>query len=143
MRRALPFVAGLALSACAMQPDSYVGTVGGPSEAQTIANGITDFAAAHLSPGKLVLAPIPGDQAQNAVTPALVRSLQAAGFTVEAKPDKDAHALQYVVTPLDTGDLLRITLDQDIMGARFFTNDGGRLIADNPFTVRIADGAGQ
>jgi hypothetical protein len=53
-----------------------------------------------------------------------------------------AHHLRYLVTSLDNGDLVRLTLDDATEGSRFFVrNTAGGLQSGGPFTVTQAEAA--
>lgn len=134
MRTAVPLAFAVALSACA--GGSYVAAISTPREATPVADAIVDFTTAHLSGGSIALDPA---QAPNYVTPALMHGLKAAGFSVVKPGTEGAHRLRYLVTPLDNGDLVRITLDDDAVGARFFARSRWGLQAAGPFTVRVTD----
>lgn len=137
MRTVVALAFAFAVSGCA--EGSYVAAISTPHEANPVANAIVDFTTAHLSGGSVALEPA---QAANYVTPALVHGLKAAGFSVVKPGTEGAHRLRYVVTPLDNGDLVRITLDDDAVGARFFARSRWGLRAAGPFTVRLADAGG-
>ncbi len=132
------------LAACAGSPaSSYVAPLTAAADAQTLAVGISDFLASSLPAASTTLALEPPslDQSGNALTPALADALRRRGFaTVEAGGDvalSGARRLRYWVTPMDNGDLVRLTIDGGaIQGNRFFArNSGGSLQAGGPFTV--------
>ena len=141
IRRALPLLAALAVSACDLvDQHSYVAAVQGTGEARTIADGIALFAAQRLQPGPIALDPTPAAQDGNAVTAALAGALRAAGFTV-APREQAPHRLRYLVTPLDGGELVRVDIDDQVEGARLLVRRRGRLAADGSLTVRAAGAA--
>jgi hypothetical protein len=88
----------------------------------------------------IALDPTPADQASNALTPAFTAALRRRGFAVAddrqaAAPA--AHHLRYWVTPLDNGDVVRLSIDDRTEASRFFVrNTQGGLQAGGPFMVR-------
>lgn len=137
---------GLGLAACALDPNgSYVRFIGRPEDAAVLASGITAFVSAKLpaASSTLVLDATPAEQSSNALTPALAESLRRAGFAVADSAQTAptvAHHLQYVVTPLDTGSLVRLLLDDRMSATRLFVrNTSGELQPGGPFTVTQAD----
>lgn len=137
---------GLGLAACALDPNgSYVGLIERPEDAAVLASGITAFVSAKLpaASSTVVLDATPADQSSNALTPALAESLRRAGFAIadsgQTGPNA-THHLQYVVTPLDTGSLVRLLLDDRTSATRLFVrNTSGELQPGGPFTVTQAD----
>lgn len=132
------------LAACAGNPaGSYVAPLTVPADAQTLAAGIADFMASSLPAASTTLAlePPAPEQSGNALTPALANALRRRGFaTVDANADAvppGARRVRYRVTPMDGGDLVRLTIDGGaIQGNRFFArNPAGTLQAGGPFTV--------
>ena len=132
------------LSACAGSPtSSYVTPLAAAADAQTLAVGISDFMASSLPAASTTLAlePPASDQSGNALTPALADALRRRGFaTLDAGGDavpSGLRRLRYWVTPMDGGDLVRLTIDGGaIQGNRFFArNTAGFLQAGGPFTV--------
>jgi hypothetical protein len=91
----------------------------------------------------VLLDPTPSDQARNALTPSLASALRRHGFAVAEDGQtvpSGAHRLRYLVTPLDNGDLMRLTLDGATEGSRFFVrNSAGGLQSGGPFTVTQAE----
>jgi hypothetical protein len=144
-RFALPFLTAL-LAGCAMGPDSsYVAQLQQPADAEIIADGIADFVAMRLpaASSAVALDPTPSDQAHNSLTPALAVALRRRGFAVaedrQAAP-AGVHHLRYLVTPLDNGDVVRLTLDDAAEGSRFFArNTAGGLQSGGPFMVIQAE----
>jgi hypothetical protein len=136
----------LCLSACALDPNgSYVAQIERPEDAAILASGITTFVAAKLPAAStaIVLDATPADQAGNGLTPALAEALRRAGFAV-ADPTQAmsgiGHHLKYLVTPLDSGSLVRLVLDDRTAASRFFARSpSGELQAGGPFTVTQAD----
>ena len=145
LRFAIPCLAAL-LSGCAFGPNgSYVAPLQQPADANVLASGIAGFVAMRLpaASSTLVLDATPSDQASNSLTPALAAALRRRGFAIaeDGQPvPADAHRLRYLVTPLDNGDLVRLTLDGAVEGSRFFVrNTAGGLQAGGPFTVTQAE----
>lgn len=143
MRRSvLPVLAAVALSACA-EDRSYVGPVRDAGDARVLAGGVAEFVSLRVrTPHSTVtLEPVPSAQADNAVTPEVVAALRRQGFGVAADRSVAAglRSLRYVVTSLDEGELIRMTLDDAVRGARFFArNASGYLQTGGPFTVTEA-----
>lgn len=140
---ALSLAAVFSLAACALGPgNSYVGQIDGPADAQVLAASMIEFVAARL-PGAsstVVLDPTPSDQAGNALTAAFVAALRDRGFAMaddRQAGTPGAHHIRYLVTPLDNGDLVRVSIDNGAEASRFFVrNSAGGLQAGGPFTVR-------
>jgi hypothetical protein len=146
-RLALPCLAAL-LTGCAFGPDgSYVAQLEQPADAQVLANGMAEFLATRLpaASSAVALDPTPSDQADNSLTPALASALRRRGFAVAEDGQNlpvGAHHLRYLVTPLDRGNLVRLTLDGTSEGSRFFVrNSAGGLQSGGPFTVTQAEAA--
>jgi len=132
------------VGACAVGPDSsYVERIDTPGDAKVLASGLADFLAARLpaSSSVIVLDPTPSGQAGNALTPALVTALRARGFAIAN--DRQAgmpgsHRVRYWVTPLDNGDLVRLTVDGTEASRFFARNTAGTLQAAGPYMVRLS-----
>jgi hypothetical protein len=114
--RVLPLIAAVSLAACALDSGtSYVAQVETPADGKALADGMVEFVAARLpaASSTVVLDPTPADQASNALTPAFVAALRDRGFAVADGRQADtagAHHIRYLVTPLDNGDLVRVTI---------------------------------
>ena len=129
-------------------PDnSYVAQLQQPADAEVLADGMAAFVAMRLpaASSTVVLDPTPSDQVRNSLTPALTAALRRRGFAVaedgQAVPAGEHH-LRYLVTSLDNGDLVRLTLDDAIEGSRFFVrNTAGGLQSGGPFIVTQAEPA--
>ncbi len=146
-RVALAAFAAAALAGCAVGPDtSYVAPVEREADAQVLGSGVAAFVALRLPSGSAVaLAPTAWDQPSDAVTPVLAAALRQRGFAV-AEGDQpaaaNAHRVRYLVTSLDNGNLVRVTLDGATEGARFFVrNTAGGLQAGGPYTMTQAETA--
>ncbi len=148
MTRILRFATVLVMTgpvaACALwSGDSYVDRLETPADARVLADDMADIVARQLAPASstLILDPTPSEQAANNLTPAFVAALRDRGFAVAdarqaAAPS--AHRIRYLVTRLDNGDLLRVTIDGGAAEAsRFFVrNSAGALQAGGPLTLR-------
>ena len=150
LRRALSLAAVSSLAACALGPgSSYVSQVDTPADAQVLAADMVVFVAAQLpaASSTVVLDPTPSGQADNALTPAFVAALRDRGFAVageEPASTSGAHHIRYLVTPLDNGDLVRLSIDDGAQASRFFArNSAGGLQAGGPFMVRQMAEAGR
>ena len=136
------------LAACALGPgSSYVAQLQQPADAEVLADGMADFVAMRFpaASSTVVLDPTPSDQAGNALTPAFAAALRRRGFAVaeDGQPvPAGVHHIRYLVTPLDNGDLVRLTIDDSTEGSRFFVrNTAGGLQAGGPFTVTQTEAA--
>jgi hypothetical protein len=144
LRHASVLVMTGSVAACALGwGNSYVDRVETPADARVLAGDVVDFVAGQLpaASSTVILVPTPTDQAANALTPALVAGLRDRGFAVADATlvgAPGAHRIRYLVTRLDNGDLLRVTIDGGAAEAsRFFVrNSAGALQAGGPFTVR-------
>lgn len=141
-RFGLAVLASASLISCAIGPDSsYVGELSA-GDAQILAAGMVEFVSTQLPAGSSTIAldPTPADQAGNALTPAFAAALRRGGFAIDdngqaATPTR--HRLRYWVTPLDNGDLVRLSIDDRTEASRFFVrNSRGGLQAGGPFMVR-------
>lgn len=144
-RCVLPCLAAL-LTGCALGPNgSYVAQLQQPADAQVLANGMAAFVAMRLpaASSTVALDPTPSEQAGNALTPSLASALRRGGFAVAEDRQtvpSGAHRLRYLVTSLDNGDLVRLTLDGVTEGSRFFVrNSAGDLQSGGPFMVMQAE----
>ncbi|MCW3477682.1 hypothetical protein [Limobrevibacterium gyesilva] len=147
-RTALPLLVAASLPACAVGPDtSYVAQLQEPEDAQVLATGMAELVVMQLpaASSTLVLTPTSSDQSGNAFTKAFASALRRRGFAVaeDRQPvTTSAHRIRYLVTPLDNGDLARMTIDDSTEGSRFFVrNTAGGLQAGGPFTVTQAEPA--
>ena len=144
LRLGVSLFVACSLGACALGPgNSYVGPVDTQADAQVLAGDMADFVAGQLpaASSTVVLDPTPSGQVGNDLTPAFVVALRDRGFAVADARQGGApgtHHIRYLVTRLDTGDLVRVTIDGGAAEAsRFFVrNSAGDLQAGGPFTVR-------
>ena len=145
MRKLLPLVVIAAmLSACAYDPDSsYVEPLTAPADATILASAMTKFVSARLPAAQtaLILQATSDGQASNAVTLLLTDDLRKRGFALVVDGTAGAHRVRYLVTPLDQGDLVRLSLDGGSTEAsRFFVrNTAGTLQVGGPFTIRTTE----
>ena len=74
------------------------------------------------------------------LTPAFTAALPRRGFAIAENGQTatpTTHRLRYWVTPLDNGDLVRLSIDDRTEASRFFVrNSRGGLQAGGPFMVR-------
>lgn len=144
LRLAVVALMACALAACAFgSGNSYVAFFGTPKDADVLARDMADFVAGQIpaDSGTVFLEPTPSAQASNPLTPAFVAALRDRGFAVADTADAGgpgAHRIRYLLTPIDDGDLLRVTIDGGSAEAsRFFVrNSAGGLQPGGPFTVR-------
>ena len=127
------------LAGCTSRSTEFASTVPADftaGDAAPIAAAMTDLTTRRVpaSAGALrVLAPT-GD---TVLTPALLTSLRAAGYTVA---DSGTNRLAYQVTGLDRDVLVRMDLN-GARAARLFTRSAQGLAAAGAFTVRETEGA--
>jgi hypothetical protein len=148
--QALVLLAASLLGGCALgSSGSYVANLRAPADAQVLASGMVDFVAAELpaASSTISLDPTPSGQQKNALTPALLRDLRQRGFAIADGNQADQagiHHLRYLVTPLEGGVLVRLSIDDRTQAARFFApNTAGSLQAGGPFMVRRLAEVGQ
>jgi len=105
------------VAACALgSGSSYVDRVVTPADAKVLAGAMAEFVAGRLPAGSsaVILDPTPSEQAANALTPAFVAALRDRGFAVADASQVGAphtHRIRYLVTRLDNGNLLRVTIE--------------------------------
>ncbi len=136
----------LALAGCAVGPDqSFVAKIPAQADAEVLAAGVAEFVGYRIpSGGKVALAPMAFEQATDSVTPILQAEFEHQGLTVVPADEAaaDVHRLRYLVTELDGGALVRVTLDGAATGARYFArNPAGALQPGGPYTVNTAETA--
>lgn len=146
-RIAICFLVGSALAGCTtMRPTmSYVTSEVTVNDAKVLATDAAKHLALPLPPARttIVLDP-PASRQDDVMTPAMVEQLRATGYGVvliEPNRPKDANGvpLRYLVSPLQTGVLMRLQY-QGVEAARFYprSTDGSLLNEAAPFTVRQA-----
>jgi hypothetical protein len=117
------------------------------SNAEVLADGMATFVALRVPVASrtVVLDPTLADQAGNSLTPAVTAALRRRGFALAEDGQTVAagvHHLRYLVTPLDNGDLVRLTLDDVTEGSRYFVrNSAGGLQSGGPFMVTQTEAA--
>jgi hypothetical protein len=134
------------LVACATRPGnfSYVVQPQQSGDAEALADALAEFVAARLpaASSTLTFDPTPRDQVGNTVTTAFTLALRRRGFAVDEGGRAvagGAHRLRYLVTPMDNGTLLRLTIDENTRGSRFFVRDAaGHLRFGGPYTIMLA-----
>lgn len=141
--RLLALLGGVvALGGCTGVSGSYVAALPRPGDADVLGQDAAEFVASRLPPGAttLVLDPASGAGA-DVLQAALATALRRRGFAVQEGPvPADAHRLRTVVTSLDGGELLRLSLDGSTDAARFFARDAaGDLRPGGPFTMQQAE----
>ena len=137
-------MAALGLSACATMStpsSSYVGGSMSNADADVIAAAITSFVQAHVPAASSTVAIDPATVAigggLTSPLPGLVTSdLRKAGYGVAAPgvTVPGTHTVRYLVSPLDGGLLLRVTVDQAQGSQVFGTTAQGMLAAASPIT---------
>ena len=108
-------------------------------EAVIIASSLTHFMAEQLPPASSTLAMAPmADNKTNTLNKTLHQQLRKAGFEVaeSSQAIANAHAIRYLVTPLSTGLLVRLQIDNREVTGWFPKNSNGLLQANSSFTVR-------
>ncbi len=101
---------------------------GEAASTQSTVAAIVRIVASEADGKALVLEPPPNEQANNAITSALVAALAAEGFTLT---ENGAPVLKYQVTPLAAGELLRVAFNGS-WSALFFASPG----VSGPLVVR-------
>lgn len=132
----------LFLTGCATtsMQNSYVSPLPA-NDAISISRAITDFLSTQWPPASSTVLLVPPEKGQdnNVLTPVLTQTLIKTGFAI-GNSNQDvsgAHRLQYWVTPLGQGILVRLTLDNTTQASCFYGRDAtGNLQAGSPFTVR-------
>jgi hypothetical protein len=121
----------LVLAGCvgAWPSGSYVQAIN-QADATALAPIITNYVGATLPAGSnvlLVTAPV-GDP----IASVLVPELDKAGFAQRV----GGHSLSYIAGPLDSGVMLRVSVDNVQGASRYFIRDAsGALVAGGPLTV--------
>lgn len=120
--------------------NSYVSPLS-VNEATSISRATTDFLSSQWPPASSTILLVPPEKGQgnNVLTPVLTQMLIKTGFAFGNSNQRvsGAHRLQYWVTPLGQGILLRLTLDNTMQASCFYERDPiGNLQAGSPFTVR-------
>jgi hypothetical protein len=144
-------VVSAVLTGCAMLPSrstSYVSArITAPADARLVADDAASYLTHPLPPAQTTLVLDPPQRVQgNGMTPTFEAALRSMGYAVTelsrkpsptAKPPKGV-PLRYLVSPLDSGVLLRLQYE-GVEAARFYPRAGnGALTIGAPFTVREA-----
>lgn len=118
---------------------SYVEAVT-PADAPVLAADIARFVSGRLPAASTTVAldEPDGGPTGDSLTPVLRDELRRIGFGVADAGQKapGAHALRYLVTPLDPGVLVRLQVDRTTASRLWLRNSAGRLQTGSPFTVR-------
>ncbi|AWK88612.1 conjugal transfer protein TrbH [Azospirillum thermophilum] len=118
---------------------SYVEAVT-PADAPLLAADIAGFVSDRLPAASTTVAldEPAGELASDSLTPVLRDELRRIGFGVAGADQKapGAHALRYLVTPLNAGVLVRLQFDRTTASRLWLRNSAGTLQAGSPFTVR-------
>ncbi|MBV8401899.1 MAG: hypothetical protein JOZ17_24735, partial [Acetobacteraceae bacterium] len=89
--------------------------------------------------GSIALEATPSSQSSNALTPEFATALRSRDFALAENGQRapaGAHRVRYVVSPLDSGTLVLVTIDGSTEAARFFSrNTSGALQPGGPVTV--------
>ena len=142
----LTFLAVACLAGCTVGPNtSYIAALRQPADAEVLAGGMAVFVSLQLPAAStaIILDPPSYFQSGSVLIPALTLALRHHGFAVaeDAQPLlSNAHHVRYLVTPLDNGDLVRVTIDGSTEGSRLYVrNTAGGLQAGGPFTLTRAE----
>jgi len=144
-------LAASALTGCATLPGSSMSYVSdkitAPSEASVMAYDAAAYLVTVLPPASTTLVLDPPQSTQgNFLTPTLETALRSKGYAVSelnrhlspSAPQPKGVQLRYLVSPLDSGVLLRLQY-QGVEAARFYQRaTDGALTLGAPFTVREA-----
>jgi hypothetical protein len=131
MSKALPLLGMVLMAGCAAPMASYVEPITS-EDTKVISAGIGSFVSDRQTPnaGPIVLESPEGDAL---MAPEIKSALEAAGYKVVGSGGK--HRLRYQVMALDTGVLMRLSLDGGD-AARFYQRQAGTLSPSGPFTFR-------
>lgn len=130
-----------ALAGCAPfgMDRSYVDGPFAPGDSETLAAVMAGFVRSRLpaASSTVALDPLSNEQSANALTPVFAEALRQAGFAVAASSavPAGAHRIRYLVTPFETGTLVRLTVDATDAARHFVRSEAG-LQARGPFMVR-------
>lgn len=130
MRAVTIFAAVSLLSACAPRwPSGSYADLASDQDALAIAPAISDFIANNANGQPVLLAPDAPTQGVLAI--AVMRGLDLAGV----RTDPGGQPASYVVAPLGSGEILRVTAGGKV-GSRFYTRTSdGRLQPGGPMMV--------
>ena len=136
---AMPLIA----AGCATMPApmaSYVSVVDA-TDVPNVVPAIAGYVSQKLpAASSTVLLETPASGGWDPVTPALTTDLRSRGFAIaDAAHPGTAHRISYLVSPLDGGVLIRISIDGADQASEFPARDtAGKLEAGGPYTVREA-----
>src|SRR5690349_13707027 len=121
----LPLLAAACAGPLGAPGPQYVEEFG---DAKALASGSVGLVTAHLRRGTMVHV---GKARPETLAPALANELRHAGFAETER--SGSHAVRYAVFPLPDGVIVRIAIDDEASGARFFArNPNGALQAAGP-----------
>jgi type IV secretion system protein TrbH len=127
--RPVTVLACLLLGACSAWPSgSYVGPIS-DADAAVLAPEIADYLATAL-PAKAIVT-IPPAPVDDPIAPILAADLDRSGI----KQGAGGTLVQYVADPLDSGVILRISIDDREGASRYFVRTNGMIAAAGPLTV--------
>ncbi len=132
---ALPLLAGCTT----MTPMASYVSVTDAGDVTGVVPAIAGFVSDKLPASSRVQVEPPATGGWDPVTPALIADLHSRGFTVaDAQHPGGAHTISYTVSPLDTGVLVRISIDGTNDAGQFLSRTAGKLQPGGPYTVREA-----
>ena len=132
MKKAVAALGLLLMAGCANGiQNSYVEAITS-ADAKVIGSGITAFVSDRQKPGAGPIA-LEVPKGDGLLAPEIRSAMEGAGYKIVDVGGK--HRLRYQVTPLDTGMLVRLSLDGGD-AARFYERSAGTLAPTGPFTSR-------
>ena len=133
---ALPLLAGCTT----MTPMASYVSVTDAGDVTGVVPAIAGFVSDKLPSSSRVLVEPPSAGGWDPVTPALINDLQSRGFAIaDAQHPGGAHTISFTVSPLDTGVLVRISIDGTDDASQFLARGtAGKLQPGGPYTVREA-----
>jgi hypothetical protein len=133
---ALPLLAG-----CTTMPPmaSYI-SVTDTADVTGVVPAIAGYVSDKLPASSRVRVEPPAAGGWDPVTPQLIANLQSRGFAIaDAQHAGGAHMISFTVSPLDTGVLVRISIDGTSDASQFLARStAGKLQPGGPYTVREA-----
>jgi hypothetical protein len=132
---ALPLLAGCAT----MTPMASYVAVTDAGDVTGVVPAIAGYVSDTLPASSRVLVAPPASGGWDPVTPKLIADLHSRGFTVaDAQHPGSAHTISFTVSPLDTGVLVRMAIDDTNEASQFLARTAGKLQPGGPYTVREA-----